>query len=353
MQNKIFLKQNIQANRFFLRLTLMLPIYLFPISSWGWSRLGHETVATIAEKHLNPATVTALQEILGNKPVPTPLASIALCADDIKYKSISCGEVFAVPRQEASKPWHYIDIPIGTPFEKINFENYCPQDSCVLKQIPLNISTLKNSSASLIEKQFALMFLVHFVGDLHQPLHCAEGKDSLGENDQGGNLKTVHFTVGNFTRKMSLHELWDKLIQKPDAEQAVDAQILADSLDKDWSQQKGGLPKGDWNDYAVESFRIADTLIYPNFEKNLGQLELDYQSVMQPIAYRQIMLAGLRLAETLNAIYGSSGTNLKEKKPFKKSKDHKIINSLGQDQKESLPEAKKNHIQILFKSKSL
>ncbi|HEX4049033.1 MAG TPA: S1/P1 nuclease, partial [Elusimicrobiota bacterium] len=258
----------------------------------AWSANGHKTVALIAESRLSPQAKAAVAAILG--PTAT-LDSIAPCADDIRGKTgYDCSGI-TLDDDPLSEPWHFINIPItDSPSDGAALDQYCPMagsavsaqaapkrrrpspsagdpgtepggaagarpaGQCVRDQINKDVNILKTSSV-LADRQLALMFLVHFVGDEHQPLHCAD--EIVGVvNDRGGNLKNVNFEG----TAMNLHALWDHQILPQDSNDPVltSSRLIADLDGKDVSS----WTSGDFvSAAALESFNIAKTVVYPAY----------------------------------------------------------------------------------------
>jgi hypothetical protein len=277
-------------------------------SSWAWGPVGHKAVAMIAQSRLSPQALKAIAAILGPG---VSLHQIASCADDFAYSSnANCAGLFTVPGDPAaSKPWHFIDIPVTAKVDATSMMTYCPQDACSVAQIHKDVAVLQNPSAALNDKQVALMFLVHFVGDSHQPLHSETGVP----DDRGGNLKLMNKIIYQ-GKPVNLHAIWDDAMedpakvdyQLPQATLTAQAQSLVSSLDGlpvDPSWTTGDLAA----EAALEGQGIAQSTIYPAYNASQGNdLLADYQSEMQPIAYRRIKMAGVRLAFLLEQALGSS-----------------------------------------------
>lgn len=131
--------------------------------------------------------------------------------------SLSCAGL-ELQGNSVSAPWHFIDIPINA--DPSGWQQYCDGGNCVVTQIEEDAATLRNAAIPLTDqrKQYALMYLVHFVGDEHQPLHCSD------DNDRGGNEKPVKLTApsagpppdATAESKLNLHSLWDHLINVAD-----------------------------------------------------------------------------------------------------------------------------------------
>jgi hypothetical protein len=265
---------------------------LAPRAALAWSANGHRAVALIAASRLSPAAKQGVADILGPN---VSLDAIAWCADDIRGKTgFDCAGLQLVAEPQ-SQPGHFLDVPISAaPADGAALEAWCTGGACVVDQIRAEVKTLQNSATSQADKQVALMFLVHFVGDVHQPLHCAD-ESVNGVNDRGGNLKNVVFEGV----PLNLHSLWDHQIQPTDANDpaATSARLIADLSGKDLSSWLSG-------DYvvtaALESFGIAKSVAYPSYygsdPNSLGQ---SYQAQMTPIIDGRLERAGVRLAALL------------------------------------------------------
>jgi len=250
-----------------------LVVFFCFTTAWPWGRLGHQTVAQIAEDRLSDAALNKIADILGED---VSLADVAMWADEIKWG------------RPKTRPWHFIDVNIHENPNPSDLSDYCPDGNCVTNQIGEWIKILKNPNNSQPQREEALKFIVHLVGDLHQPLHCSD------DNDKGGNDKKVRF----FKRKVKLHALWDNVIESSGTEDPV---TLARKLeDKINGQEAAAWKKGNAANWAIESWSIAKDVIYPHYRDHEGEkLGKSYQNKMRPIAREQLAKAGVRLAELL------------------------------------------------------
>ena len=296
----------------FSQVIALIPLLLafvpaLPAAAWG--PVGHETVAYIAQDNLNPAAKAKIAALLEQgayssmesaqaKPAiqlaaslqPDALASISNWADHIRES-----------RRETA-PWHYIDLPIRKNVTVKDEETYCPDNNCVLNQLQIFEGVLGDESKPKSERLEALKFVVHFMGDLHQPLHCAD------DSDRGGNEKEVRYKAPGHRghgAKIKLHALWDHLIETRTEE---DPRELATTLEKAIPQdQAAAWTKGDEKDWAFESYQIAKSKIYPGMDPGAqdytdNPLPGDYFDKMRPIVDQQLEKAGIRLAYVLNEI---------------------------------------------------
>lgn len=244
------------------------------LPAFGWGPEGHNLVARLAAAHLTPAATARVAEILG--PGVT-MASVSSWADQIRRDRAPTG------------PWHYVDIPIDKPH--LVMARDCPTGNCVLAKIEEFKKTVVNPAATPVERKEALMFLIHFVGDMHQPLHCSDN------HDKGGNDVKLDF----FGRPSNLHSIWDGgLLGRMGNEEALFAQYSAEMTNK--LAKKWG--KGKVNAWAEQSHKAAQTVVYGKLPKAPagGQVTVDtaYEQLADPVIKDQIQRAGARLAMVLN-----------------------------------------------------
>jgi hypothetical protein len=260
-------------------LAVILSVLFIPLPSLAWGPAGHQVVAQIALNHLTPQAKEAVEAILGPD---KDLVSVSGWADMVKGKPSKNKPWFK--DYSYTKPWHFIDLPVSKKITAADLPQYLHKDDNVIRQIVLQAQILRDPDLPDRQKRDALRFLIHFVGDIHMPLHCAGDGD-----DEGGNLKRVRFQ-GHMT---NLHALWD----------------LDPTRHPSWSQ---GTPE----DWALESFTIAQKTIYPDYwnrVKEQGKRGIDlpasYAKEMQPIVDERLAKAGMRLAKMLNEIFGRVDRN--------------------------------------------
>lgn len=276
----------------------------FAPTASGWSRVGHQAVALIAEHRLSSAALNQVHGILGPG---VGLAEISGCADNIKRRSIKCADLFQVARDPSSRKQHYINISIKDSPNLSTIMAYCRihgnARACIIDQIQECLAILKDPAATRAQKQIALMFIVHFVGDLHQPLHNAFEVDAKGRGDGGGNGAEVWFMQSQRAKHpMNLHHVWDNMLETDAVLKRTGASEYAKRLEAG-ILEKDVAPwlKSDSTDAALESFKIAKTVIYPAYHTNGGKrLGKEYRERMQPIAFEQVQKAGVRLAAMLD-----------------------------------------------------
>jgi hypothetical protein len=134
-------------------LTLLLSA-LTGSTAKGWGPQGHRLVAMVAANHLTPAAHQGVRSLLGNE----SLADVAVWADEY------------VRDHKDTAPWHYVNMPVDATQYVAGRD--CPRHNCVVDRIRDNQERLADRDASRADRAMALKFLVHFVGDLHQPFHA-------------------------------------------------------------------------------------------------------------------------------------------------------------------------------------
>lgn len=156
---------------------------LIPATSFGWGRDGHRIIGHIAEQFLSTNARAAVRDLLGDE----SLADVSTWADEVRGS----------PAYRWTAPLHYVNSPPGS--DGYDAQRDCADGCCVVGAIEHYADVLRDSQAPRPVRIEALKFLVHFVGDVHQPLHAGYGVD------RGGNDVKVFF----FGDNTNLHSLWD------------------------------------------------------------------------------------------------------------------------------------------------
>lgn len=281
----------------------MILCFLF-CSSWlispignAWNDTGHELVAQIAFDQLSPVTRIQLANILGRGNDETELEKQFLLAatwpDYIKRKDV-----------HAFDHWHYINLAFsldGTHYPLVDREN-------IVWALQQASYVLQSNEAHKDLKKMFLKFYIHFIGDIHQPLHCASlFSAAFPTGDNGGNL----FIIGG-VEESNLHAFWDNMADAFYRESRnghlsfKKVSEMAVILEKEYPKHYFGAKVDDtiYYDYARESFNLAKAQVYlakPN--KNLSK---EYVHDAQELTKQQICLAGYRLAKQLNQTFGAN-----------------------------------------------
>ena len=252
-----------------LRSSALAMIVALPLHHAGrWLDLGHRMVAGIAEQRLTPRTAAAVRDILGGQ----SLADASVWADNIRQY-----------RHDADA-LHYVNIPLtATAYDSARD---CAHGTCIIAAIASDRRVLATPSASPLDRAEALRFLIHFLGDLHQPLHVAD------DGDRGGNRRTVYLE-GDST---NLHKVWDGEILE---HQGVTAASYLDQLRREMdTMDLAALEQGTIVDWAMEGHRLAAERAYRL--PRSGQLGGSYLEASRPVIDHALIAAGVRLAKVLN-----------------------------------------------------
>jgi hypothetical protein len=242
-----------------------------PRTAQAWGATGHRVVGRIAEAHLSREARRAIKGLLGRE----TLAEVATWPDDIRSD----------PAWSHSKPWHFVTIEEGKTYQE-------SKDGDAVEAIRRFKKTLQDRDAKKKERVIALKWIVHLVGDVHQPLHVGRG------GDYGGNAIKVKW----FGKDSNLHSVWD--------DGMIDATKLSFSelarfADKATEAQVAEWQKSDVLDWVQESIRFrtrAYTVPGPKVSDSYR-----YSYVNLPLVKLRLAQAGIRLAGLLNEVLAPSG----------------------------------------------
>ncbi|KAI1335330.1 putative nuclease S1 precursor [Xylariaceae sp. FL0016] len=277
----------------------------------AWGSLGHITVAYIASAFVQPETTSYLQELLRND-TEHYMAGVATWADTIRYTKWG----------RFTRNFHFIDAKDTPPsYCGVDFERDCKTDGCVVSSLQNYTSQMLDADLWPWRRMQAAKFVIHFVGDIHQPLHA--------ENvAQGGNGLHVRWEGS----ELNLHHVWDSSIaekmlggihRKPyDA-----AYKWAANLTSEIESGKYATVRESWKDQMILENSIATSMVWAN-ESNafvcshvlpegpsaiVGQeLAGEYHEKAAPVIELQVAKAGYRLAAWLDLIVGEiSDTKMK------------------------------------------
>jgi len=244
----------------------------------SWGVTGHRTIGRIAANHLSPQATAAVRELLGNE----TLAEASTWADEVRNQ----------PDYKHTGSWHYINLPLGLSepdFEKtvkgMTQENVY---SALLQQEQV----LGSTASSKGQKIEALKFIVHFIGDLHQPMHVSR------EEDKGGNTIQVNYAGAG----TNLHALWDsKLLDHL----GLDDQQLASTRDHAGAAQVAAWQSDPLIKWIWESYEISSKLYAEVDAMNGRSIDDTYYQAHIQIVEQRIEMAGVRLAGVLNRIFAN------------------------------------------------
>ena len=268
-----------------LRLAALLTFAFASTPALAWWDYGHRTVARIAWIEVSPHTRAEMSRLMAqSRLLETPecpaanVADLSVWPDCIKrYRD----------RFSYAYSWHFADVDICRPFD---LRAACRDHDCVTDQIERNLRLIRDHRGPVRERLMALAFLVHFVGDLHPPLHASD------HDDRGGNAVRVY--LGR--QRTNLHHVWDVDVVQT---LGYDARDVAASITVSPAQRKAWC-NGNAADWANESHALArDIYEGTRGHRNLRLSPTTLHSVA-PITRQQLAKAGTRLACTLNQVLG-------------------------------------------------
>ena len=211
--------------------------------AFSWGVQGHRVVGEIAQHHISNRTRRRIAELVGDK----TLAQIANWADDIRSDS----------SRDYVKPWHFVTVDDGLTYASAQKD---PAGD-VIVAIKKCVETLGNKQAPKMEREEALKLLVHFVGDIHQPLHVGR------KDDMGGNAVKVTF----FGANTNLHAVWDEGVIDSEKLSYTELAALYDHVSKKDIQDWQSAPVEAWAaesmEYRSVVYDLTDT-IAPGSVKN-------------------------------------------------------------------------------------
>lgn len=307
-----------------------------PARAWGCE--GHEVIVLLAEKHLTPHALAAVNKILKEYPIDPalnrfckegridPMSDSSTWADD--YRSV----------HSETSPWHYIDFAPGTRLAAGRkdlgtvVDKVCdPRESCLPRAAANQLAILRAPETDPQKRANALRFVIHFVGDLHQPLH------NSSNNDQGGNCVPVAY-FGNLPRLTysrtetyapTLHGAWDyEILTRATKGMSVD-QVAAE-LDRSFRKQISRWQKEpiDFDGWSWESFELAWNVTYGKLPVQIPvetpqrvnscadadhvsarmfilneRIEQPYQDAALPVVRERLAQSAARLAMVLNQVW--------------------------------------------------
>lgn len=268
---------------------LALAIVFAPLPASAWWQKGHRLVAGVAAKHLTPMARRNVKALLGTE----SLADVASWADDYR------------PLETQTGPWHYTDLPAKS--DTYDRDRDCPMQpgvkagarndkwrDCATDRILFFEAQLRDNTLDPIDRAVALKYLVHFVGDIHQPLHAS------GVEAGGNGIPVTAFGSESCSTsgKCNLHNIWDGYLI--DRTQLSEQQYLA-RLEAEIRVKHMSAGSDDPVVWTNESKTASDAAMVP---KNADIDEAYFQREL-PVIDQRLELAGLRLASVLNGIFAA------------------------------------------------
>lgn len=255
---------------------MFLAIALVSAHACAWGEEGHQIVGALAMTRLSPQARAAIIELLGDD----DLAKAGLWADQIRGDS----------SYDWAKPLHYVNVPRDA--QGVEMFRDCPTNECVIAAIPRFLRVAADKTKPIDERREALKFAVHFMGDLHQPLHAGY------KDDLGGNRITL---TDPKDARTNLHSVWDTVIirQHTNGDWRAMAKALEARVTPSEAQQyESNLDPVEW---ANESQAITRA-IYANLPAD-GKVSSEYCATNLPTVEARLTSAGVRMAASLNKAF--------------------------------------------------
>jgi hypothetical protein len=282
----------------FIRLAAICAFLSAAVPAFAWGDLGHQVTALIAYRHLTVAAKTRLDALLG-------LDADSLTAPDFASRASWADRYRNTHRETAA--WHYVDMEIdhsdltaacfGFPVLSSGLAASAgPAQDCIVNKITEFELELRSPATSSAERAMALKFLIHFIGDLHQPLHASD------HDDHGGNC--IGLAPPPDCHDTNLHAYWDVGVVEALGTSA--AAIAADLDARITPSQLSAWSQGDAKAWAMESFELGRKDVYSLASRptcnDHGAVALtpEYQTAAARDAAVQLEKAGVRMATVLN-----------------------------------------------------
>jgi len=271
--------------------------------AFAWGDEGHEVIGRIADHYLEPAVRRRVQALLAGDEsglTAKDIAHEATWADKYRDSDRSSAKL----RYAQTRSWHFVDLEIAGP----DIRRACfgqpalapgtdasagPADDCLIDKIDEFTAELENPRTAEQERRLALQFVLHFVGDMHQPLHASD------DHDLGGNRK---ITSAPGIAINNLHHDWDtEFVARLGANDAeIAARLIARITDSERARWSAGTPA----EWAMETYDVAISHAYGLLpaadSSNRYELSAAYVADATAVTAEQLSKAGVRLAFTLN-----------------------------------------------------
>ena len=235
-----------------------------------WSKTGHRAIGEVAQQHLNGKTKRMLKDLLDGR----DLATVSNFADEIK----------ADPRYREFGAWHYVNFPGDKKYTDVPPSEY----GDLVMGIQKCIDIVKDRNSTRADKVFYLKMLIHFIGDLHQPMHIGRLED------KGGNDIQLQW----FGKGTNLHKLWDSNMID---DYGLGYTELARSLPILNKTEITAMETGNLLDWVEESQEVANQ-IYDSAEVG-EKLGYEYSYIWWGTVEKQLQKGGIRLAKVLNDLF--------------------------------------------------
>jgi hypothetical protein len=311
-----------------MRMIILLLSVLVAPTAWGWGCTGHQVVAMLAYSELTPRARFEADQRLADLSQYASLSHYCPQLALSKFAVVSTWADDLRNTRPETAPWHFIDIPLSA--APADYASFCdPLTGCVVSAIRSAATALKNRELTSAQETEALVFLIHFVGDIHQPLHDATN------NDRGGNCFPVAYLGAipvegpNETFRQNLHAIWDvQLVDALVRSHGSVKRLVAYLKQHDAARAHQSASDLNYLEWAIEGHTKAATISYGRLsfaapvepptpihsckdDDDVGhrlealheRIDSRYERAVSGTVEAQLALAGMRLAAILNAIW--------------------------------------------------
>ncbi len=247
-----------------------------PLESLAWGQTGHRVVGQVAETYLTKRVKKQVAAILGTESI----AMASNWSDFIKSDTTN----------KHLDPWHYVNLNSGLSYDSVKRHLETSTGFNIYNRINFLIAELKRNDLTIEQKQFNLKFLIHLIGDLHQPMHVGR------PDDRGGNNIKVKW----FNNNSNLHRVWDEDLI---GHQQLSYTEFATVINHTTKQQREQIRLTPLTEWVFKSYQEAEK-IYAYITEPDQRLDYKYNYMYQSTLHRQLLEGGVHLAMVLNDIFG-------------------------------------------------
>lgn len=317
-----------KMRKFFTIISLFLFISIAPIPAFAWNDVGHEITAYIAWQRMSPTARENVIKILREAPEDSMLGALyteygveSEAARKLDFFMVMASWADIVRSRDfpnRSKKyhkgnWHYSDTFWKQNGDKVEMIDDMPEGGQGVKQMTGADITMRSATATDAEKALAIAWFVHIAGDLHQPLHTSgRVTDTEPKGDQGGNLFLLTPEGTPRNQQLNLHWFWDSIVNRqdpPKADEICGMEYIQNEAKKvmkaySYNDLSSQLMLGKYDDWQKGSFELVPKNVFPAELKRNEIPSKKYTENAYKVAERQLALAGYRIGDTLEQIFG-------------------------------------------------
>lgn len=262
--------------KIWMKLVIVAVCLYLPFETMAWGQTGHRVVGQIADSYLSKRAKKNIAAILGTESI----AIASNWSDFIKSDTTT----------KHLDPWHYVNFNSGLSYDSVKRYLETSTEVNIYNRINLLIAELKDKNLPMEKKQFNLKFLIHLIGDLHQPMHVGR------PDDRGGNGIKVKW----FNTPTNLHRVWDEDFI---GFQQLSYTEFAASINHTTKEQREQIRLTPLSEWVYKSYQVAEKL-YADITEPDQRLDYKYNYMYQSTLHRQLLEGGVHLASVLNDIFG-------------------------------------------------